>query len=289
MTSTRAASTSTAQDDGDTFAGVAGSAAPPPRVPLEPLVPPLSEVLPSGADGEGVAIADLGEVFWKLTAASPFGSSCRLWALQYTRGPLARDWASRDLLPLPWFTSECLRGCMEEVGGEYINRNLGGWCDQTWSWTRNLAAALNYRYAGGGGPSRALRTRSTMLRAQRVALGHLGWAASEALGRLRGPCPTVDWSSRLKRSAFSYTGEDSFTAEKMTWPRIEAGLPPREACAAVRAVDVCVGPVREALLDPQLVLRDPESVEPLGKPPRIWAERTECTASRVRCMPAACW
>eukprot|EP00959_Pyramimonas_sp_CCMP1952_P350130 7335857-Pyramimonas_sp.AAC.1 len=68
--------------------------------------------------------------------------------------------------------------------------------------------------------------------------------------------PIVDWESELTAAATSYDGEEMFPAEPLDRTRLLAALPPIDACAAVRAVDVTEVWIQAALSDPRLILKN---------------------------------
>ena len=74
----------------------------------------------------------------------------------------------------------------------------------------------------------------------------------------------VDWNQKLQARTVGYDGAEVYTAECLDLDRICATLPPVGLGGLVNAADNSTGFVREALLDPSLVLKEkPED-------PMIW-------------------
>eukprot|EP00971_Amphidinium_carterae_P268455 5326007-Amphidinium_carterae.4 len=161
-----------------------------------------------------------------------------------------RDW--RELLPLPR-----LRLLQE---GE----NAGaGWCQvlgvppdhlvsslesNALAWTIAAANGLNVHYARGlvsGMPTAA----------QWKCLWLLFESCRYMCALPMGTIPCEDWAALLTKKAV-YTGEILDHGEHLIWSRVEAGLPPYQHCAAVDAVRLADGAVREYLCNPEKAVFD---------------------------------
>ena len=80
----------------------------------------------------------------------------------------------------------------------------------------------------------------------------------------------VDWNQKLKARTVGYDGAEVYTAECLDLERICVALPPVGLGGLLNAADISTGFVRDALLDPSLVLKEnsPEIVRP--KDPMLW-------------------
>jgi len=83
-----------------------------------------------------------------------------------------------------------------------------------------------------------------------------------------GKVPAEDWGEKLKATQFSYEAGASARAEKVSWAQVEPKLPPAEFTAAIDAVRLASGPVRDFLLHPRKAMIDLEKIAecpPAGK------------------------
>ncbi|CAK0804969.1 unnamed protein product, partial [Prorocentrum cordatum] len=105
------------------------------------------------------------------------------------------------------------------------------------SWVHAIVTGLNYHYARSW--SAAPEAPPTAV--QRQALSNLLCEVRVFCDQCSGPMPIVDWESELTAAATSYDGEEIFPAEPLDRTKLLEALPPIDACAAVRAVDVTEG------------------------------------------------
>eukprot|EP00973_Karenia_brevis_P012811 1740361-Karenia_brevis.AAC.1 len=63
-----------------------------------------------------------------------------------------------------------------------------------------------------------------------------------------------------------------YPAERLELGRVLEGLPPEGCGGVVEAIDFCDGFVKEALLNPNLVMKPEDAVEPQPRTPKIWAQ-----------------
>ncbi|CAK0802495.1 unnamed protein product, partial [Prorocentrum cordatum] len=110
---------------------------------------------------------------------------------------------------------------------------------------------------------------------QRKALDNLLYDVRVFREQCAGLIPDIDWDADLCSAATSYDGEELFPAEPLDRDRLLEALPPREACAAVRAVDVTEGWIRAALSDPGVILKDESELGSLPPAPKVWASNEE--------------
>ncbi|CAK0822773.1 unnamed protein product, partial [Prorocentrum cordatum] len=138
-------------------------------------------------------------------------------------------------------------------------------------WLHCIVSGLNFHYARSWvhaphGPPSAT---------QRKALDNLLYEVRVFREQCAGLIPDIDWGADLCSAATSYDGEEVFPAEPLDRDRLLEALPPREACAAVKAVDVTEGWIRAALSDPGLILKDESELGSLPPTPKVWASNEE--------------
>ena len=175
----------------------------------------------------------------------------------------------RDLLPFPGVDF-----------AEYVATQSGSDRSSTAiaagvSWLKLLVAGLNSKYSLGSEEACQTVTSSAVTLAQHTALGHLAQSACSFVDHHPCPVDLVDWEQELSSKCVSYEGEETYTAEIMTWERIKPGLPPPEACGCVAAEDVCLGHVRECVLSPELVRLPPNQRGERPRTPTIWCDELE--------------
>ena len=81
----------------------------------------------------------------------------------------------------------------------------------------------------------------------------------------------VDWAQKLQACTVGYDGAEVYTAERLDLERICAALPPARVGGLVNAADVSTGFVRDAFLDPSLVLRSDALEDDRPRDPVMWA------------------
>ena len=109
-----------------------------------------------------------------------------------------------------------------------------------------------------------------------VCYGPLSKVQGEASGLLAGEVSQlshqcgrkfeVDWEQKQRARTLGYDGAEVYTAERLDLERICAAVPPAGVGGLVNAADVSTGFVRDALLDPSLVLKP--NVSGRRTPPR---------------------
>eukprot|EP00974_Lingulodinium_polyedra_P032749 3152203-Lingulodinium_polyedra.AAC.1 len=92
--------------------------------------------------------------------------------------------------------------------------------------------------------------------AQRAAVAALRKDVEDFFAREPEALVQHDWGEELKKTKVAYDGSEVSLPEKLTLQQVAKGLPPPGVAASIEAADVATGFVREALLNPQLVLRD---------------------------------
>ncbi|CAK0817390.1 unnamed protein product [Prorocentrum cordatum] len=110
---------------------------------------------------------------------------------------------------------------------------------------------------------------------QRKALNNLPYEVRVLREQCAGLIPDIDWGAELTSAATSYDGEVVFPAEPLDYDLLLEVLPPREACAAVRAVDATEGWIRAAPSDPGLFPKDESELGSLSPAPKVWASNEE--------------
>ena len=80
-----------------------------------------------------------------------------------------------------------------------------------------------------------------------------------------------DWEQKLHAHTLSYNRAKVYTTERLDLERICAALPPAGVGGLVEALDVSTGFVRDALLDPSLVLKPNVQEDERPRDPTIWA------------------
>ena len=86
----------------------------------------------------------------------------------------------------------------------------------------------------------------------------------------------VDWNQKLQARTVGYDGAVVYTAECVNLVRICEALPPVGLGGLVNAADISTGFVREALLDPSLVLEENPQEDVRTKDPMIWTSDADC-------------
>ncbi|CAK0792825.1 unnamed protein product, partial [Prorocentrum cordatum] len=109
----------------------------------------------------------------------------------------------------------------------------------------------------------------------RKAINNLLYEVRVFREQCAGLSPDIDWDAELTSADTSYDGEVVFPAEPLGRDLLLEALPPREACVAVRAVDVTEGWIRAALSDPGLILKDESELGGLPPTPKVWASDEE--------------
>ena len=105
---------------------------------------------------------------------------------------------------------------------------------------------------------------------QTKALSLLAGEVSQFLHQCGGVMEEVDWNQKFQARTVGYDGAEVYTAERLDLEGLCAAVPPPGLGGLVNAADVSTGFVRDALLNPGLVLKEnpQESVRP--KDPKIW-------------------
>ena len=106
---------------------------------------------------------------------------------------------------------------------------------------------------------------------QTMALNLLAGEVSQFFHQCGGVMGEVDWDQKLQARTVGYYGAEVYNAECLDLKRICDALPPAVLGGLVNAADVSTGFLREALLDPILVLkstplgtRSPQGPDDLG-------------------------
>ncbi|CAK0903887.1 unnamed protein product, partial [Prorocentrum cordatum] len=139
------------------------------------------------------------------------------------------------------------------------------------NWVHAIVTGLNYHYARSW--SAALEAPPSAV--QRQAHSNLLYEVRVLCDQCSGTIPIVDWESELTAAATSHDGEEVFPAEPLDRSRLLEALPPIDACAAVKAVDVAEGWIQAALSDPRLILKNVEEIGDLPPTPKAWASNSE--------------
>ncbi|CAK0851484.1 unnamed protein product, partial [Prorocentrum cordatum] len=146
----------------------------------------------------------------------------------------------RDLLPLPY--PSITRSQIAQQGEDPLS-------DKEWEGRANAAqqAAL-------------------------VALGRRLLLATRAESALP---PDLDWNVRLKDRKIGCGGDEISATHRLTLEQVLDGLPPPGVAASIEAADLATGFVREALLDPTLVLLPAALRRRAPTSARVWASLEE--------------
>ena len=109
---------------------------------------------------------------------------------------------------------------------------------------------------GGADPSRTDLVCSSLplSKLQRAAFPTFSRAITSWLSHA-ADVPTSDWSSFLKHVRVDYSGQEVKVSQRLTLAQMLPALPPKGARARIPTSDLATGFVREALLDPSLLLR----------------------------------
>ncbi|CAK0903184.1 unnamed protein product [Prorocentrum cordatum] len=105
-----------------------------------------------------------------------------------------------------------------------------------------------------------------------VALGRRLLLATRAESALP---PDLDWNVRLKDRKIGYGGDEISAPHRLTLEQVLDGLPPPGVAASIEAADLATGFVREALLDPTLVLLPAALRRPTPTSAGVWASLEE--------------
>ena len=127
------------------------------------------------------------------------------------------------------------------------------------SWMFCCVAVLNYLHTGKDVRHRDLGImHGPASTSQRLALGKLNDYVNLYIHygpALDMPTYACAWSQVLERIQLSYTGEEVYPAQMMTWDQLEPALPPVGKAARVRLLDLSDGLMRQFLENPQLLLK----------------------------------
>eukprot|EP00973_Karenia_brevis_P011200 1515922-Karenia_brevis.AAC.1 len=84
-----------------------------------------------------------------------------------------------------------------------------------------------------------------------------------------------DYNQEVHLKKVSYSGEEQYHAEMLSWSQVEPALPPLGLAGSVPAESLCDGYVRECLLDPSLLLKTEDEVPALPRTPAVWVADDE--------------
>eukprot|EP00971_Amphidinium_carterae_P129112 2557437-Amphidinium_carterae.1 len=90
-----------------------------------------------------------------------------------------------------------------------------------------------------------------------------------------GVIPSLDWRKLLNKKCVNYTGEVLDFGESLSWKRVEPGLPPFHHCAAVNAVLLAEGSMREYLQHPERAVVDLSTLRARPRPGRVCVDRSD--------------
>ncbi|CAK0807151.1 unnamed protein product, partial [Prorocentrum cordatum] len=174
----------------------------------------------------------------------------------------------RDLLPLPYPT----------IVKTDVARDGDDLSDLSWEALRCrlvvTVQALNWE-AGFRSLKFARHCRRRPNAVQRAALAALGRRLYLAT-RVETSLPAeLNWEDRLKDRKIGYGGAEITAPHKLTLEQVLDGLPPPGVAASIEAADVAAGFVRDALLDPGLVLLPPALRRAAPTSARAWASEGE--------------
>ena len=79
----------------------------------------------------------------------------------------------------------------------------------------------------------------------------------------------------MKGRNVSYDGEEVFTAEALTWERVEPALPPRDCGGKIPAVSVCDAAVGDLLRTPEKLLKPQSTWKGRPKNAKVWCADDE--------------
>eukprot|EP00971_Amphidinium_carterae_P334869 6470397-Amphidinium_carterae.1 len=210
----------------------------------------------TSAGTEGYTLAALGPVMCALSEQ----------LLDRRTGPThaSRDW--RELLPLPRLQTvkigESIGSRWGEILGVGAQEHVTQGMRNEVSWTVAVANGINLHHGCGlvrGEPSSA----------QWTCLGLLHRSCKYFCDLPHGVVPGINWKEHLLKKGISYSGEVLDYGEQISWGRTEPGLPPFEHCAAVDAVMLAEGPVREYLLHPERAVVDVTQLSSRPRPGRV--------------------
>ena len=189
--------------------------------------------------------------------------------------------AWRDVLPLPVpeHVAKTVKQVLTEDGFSFRKAGLTG--NQVQAEYRRvgvdclvfgMVTSLNYMW---GGLREGSRVHSGSWRTHHVtALNHLTESASYVIDSRDGVAgkgvarsPTGSWENKVQDARISYHGELRMWAEELELDRVLPSLPPEGFGGAVDILDVCEGPVRQALMDPgSCVLTEKELPQVIPRP-----------------------
>ncbi|CAK0793200.1 unnamed protein product, partial [Prorocentrum cordatum] len=174
----------------------------------------------------------------------------------------------RDLLPLPYPT----------IVKTDVVRDGDDLSDLNWEALHCrlvvTVLALNWE-AGFRSLKFARHCRRRPNAAQRAALAALGRRLYLAT-RIETSLPAeLNWEDRLKDRKIGYGGAEITAPYKLTLEQVLDGLPPPGVAASIVAAGVATGFVRDALLDPGLVLLPPALRRAAPTSARVWASEGE--------------
>ncbi|CAK0811641.1 unnamed protein product, partial [Prorocentrum cordatum] len=229
------------------------------------------DAIPWGT-GENLLPYDVGPILLNLVRDFPgsFGRYVRDSLKPQLREHMATMGGrlQRDLLPLP-------RPAIVETD---VVRDGDDLSDLNWEALHCrlvvTVLALNWE-AGFRSLKFARHCRRRPNAAQRAALAALGRRLYLAT-RIETSLPAeLDWEDRLKDRKIGYGGAEITAPHKLTLEQVLDGLPPPGVAASIEAADVATGFVRDALLDPGLVLLPPALRRAAPTSARVWASEGE--------------
>ncbi|CAK0886883.1 unnamed protein product, partial [Prorocentrum cordatum] len=216
---------------------------------------------------------DVGPVFLNIVRQFPgsFGRFTR-YSLEVKPREHPADMGGRlqrDLLPLPY--SSINRSQIVRQGEDPLS-------DKEWEGLRCrlvvTVLALNWK-SGFRSLKLARPCRGRANAAQQAALVALGRRFLLATRAESALPPDLDWNVRLKDHEIGYGGDEISAPHRLTLEQVLDGLPPPGVAASIEAADLATGFVREALLDPTLVLLPAALRRPAPTFARVWASLEE--------------
>ena len=152
----------------------------------------------------------------------------------------------RDLLPLPQPVLSA-----EDMPGENSQcEGLAGKRRCRHAWVLLMIACINYHYFVGADASSMPSFHGPATAAQRAAHLRLAVAADALVDRAPDDVVFQDWTSDLRSTSVSYTGEEVQTCHRTEAELLEPGLPPKALTGSIALADLCEGRSRDALLHP---------------------------------------
>ncbi|CAK0847024.1 unnamed protein product, partial [Prorocentrum cordatum] len=175
----------------------------------------------------------------------------------------------RDLLPLPYLS--ITRSQIAQQGEDPLS-------DKEWEGLhcRLVVTVLALNWESGFRSLKLARPcRGRANAAQQAALVALGRRLLSATRAESALPPDLDWNARLKDRKIGYGGGEISPPHRLTLEQVLDGLPPPGVAAPIEAADLATGFVREALLDPTLVLLPAALRRPAPTSARAWASLEE--------------